>query len=75
VLPEWGKIIAQAIPLTWGVDATRKALLLGAGFSNSSLIMSLGLLSFLTVILLPLGAMFFSKLEKTARKNGTLGTY
>jgi ABC-2 type transport system permease protein len=75
VLPDWGKIISQAIPLTWGVDATRRALLLGAGVSDSSLLTSLGLLCLLTVILFPLGALFFSKLEKAARKAGTLGTY
>lgn len=75
VLPEWGKMIARMIPLTWGVDATRRALLLGAGVSDASLLTSIGILGLLTVILLPIGALLFSRLEKVARKTGTLGTY
>jgi len=75
VLPEWGRIIARMIPLTWGVDATRRALLLGAGTSDASLLTALGILSLLTVGLLPIGALLFSRLEKAAKKAGTLGTY
>jgi len=75
ILPEWGKIIARMIPLTWGIDATRRALLLGAGISDTSLLIAIGILSTLTVILLPIGALLFSKLEKAAKKTGALGTY
>jgi len=75
ILPEWGKTIAYMIPLTWGIDATRKALLLGAGISDTSVLIAIGILSALTVALLPIGALLFSKLEKAAKKTGTLGTY
>lgn len=75
ILPEWGKAIAYMIPLTWGIDATRKALLLGAGIFDTSVLMAIGILSTLTVVMLPIGALLFSKLEKAAKKTGTLGTY
>jgi ABC-2 type transport system permease protein len=75
LLPEWGKVIAWAIPLTWGLDATRRALLLGVGIYDISLLTSMGMLSLLTVVLLPIGALLFSKLVTAAKKNGTLGTY
>jgi len=75
VLPEWGRMISFFIPLTWGIDATRRSLLLGAGVSDPSMITALCVLSLLTVALLPIGALLFSKLEKAARRKGTLGTY
>jgi ABC-2 type transport system permease protein len=75
ILPEWGKIIARMIPLTWGIDATRKALLLGAGISDPSQLIAIGILSLLTMVLLPIGAVLFSRLEEAAKKTGTLGTY
>jgi len=75
ILPHWGQIIARMIPLTYGVDATRKALLLGVGISDPTLLGQLVTLSILTVILLPIGAILFVKLEKAAKRSGTLGTY
>jgi ABC-2 type transport system permease protein len=75
ILPQWGRIIAWAIPLTWGLDATRRALLSGAGIYDVSTLTAIGVLSLLTVILLPIGALLFSRLETAARKTGTLGTY
>lgn len=74
ILPQWGQIIAWVIPLTYGVDATRKALLLG-GVSEVSLLGHLGILCLTIVILLPIGAALFMKLEKSAKKSGALGTY
>jgi ABC-2 type transport system permease protein len=75
VLPEWGRIIARMIPLTWGIDATRKALLLGIGFFDPSILTTFTILITLTVVFLPVGALLFSQLEKAAKKAGTLGTY
>jgi len=75
ILPQWGQIIARMIPLTYGVDATRNALLLGVGISDPTLLGQLLTLSILTVILLPIGAVLFVKLEKAAKRSGTLGTY
>jgi len=75
ILPQWGQVIARMVPLTYGVDATRKALLLGVGISDPTLLGQLGILVIQTVILLPIGALLFVKLEKAAKKSGTLGTY
>jgi len=75
ILPQWGQIIARMIPLTYGVDATRKALLLGVGISDLTLLGELVTLSILTIILLPIGAILFVKLEKAAKRSGTLGAY
>jgi ABC-2 type transport system permease protein len=75
VLPEWGRVISRVIPLTWGIDATRRALLFGADLSDPSLLTAFGVLSMLTLTLIPVGAILFSKLERAAKRNGTLGTY
>lgn len=75
VLPEWGRIISKMIPVTWGIEATRKALLLGAGIFDSSVLTAFALLILITVVFLPVGALLFSWLEKAAKKAGTLGTY
>lgn len=75
VLPEWGRMIAKIIPLTWGIGATRKALLLGAGIFDPSVVTAFIILIVLTAVFLPLGALLFSQLEKAAKKAGTLGTY
>lgn len=73
--PLWWKIIAWMIPVTHGVDITRNALLLGGGFLDHSILIGLGALVLQTIILLPIGTMFYMKLEKAARKSGTLATY
>ena len=75
VLPEWGQVIAWVIPITHGVQATRQALLLGAGISDPTILIALGMLVLQTVILLPIGIVLYSKLEKKARETGALATY
>jgi len=75
ILPQWGQTIAQMIPLTHGVNITRKALLLGVGLSDVTVLTALGILCIQTVVLLPIGAILFAKLEKAAKRSGTLGTY
>lgn len=75
ILPLWGQAIAWIIPLTYGVDITRRALLLGVGVSDATVLTELGILSIQTAVLLPLGALLFAKLEKAAKRSGTLGTY
>jgi len=75
ILPLWGQTIARLIPLTYGVDVTRKALLLGVGVSDPTVQIGLVILSVQTIVLLPIGALLFAKLEKVAKKSGTLGTY
>jgi ABC-2 type transport system permease protein len=67
--------IAWMIPITHGVQATRQALLLGAGFLDPAILTALGMLILQTVVLLPIGIMLYSRLEKKARATGALATY
>lgn len=75
VLPEWAQAVAWMMPITHGVQATRRALLLGAGISNPAILTAIGMLILQTVILLPIGIVLYSKLEKKARETGALATY
>jgi len=75
ILPLWAQTIARMIPLTYGVDITRKAILLGNGVSDAAVLTGLGILFIQTAVLLPIGAILFAKLEKVAKRSGTLGTY
>jgi ABC-2 type transport system permease protein len=75
ILPTWGQAIAYLIPLTYGVDATRRALMLGLGFGDAARAQELLILLLQVFILLPLGLLIFSRLEKEARRSGALGTY
>jgi len=75
VLPEWGQIIAWALPITHGVQATRWALLLGIGISDPAVLNALGMLVLQIVILLPIGIALYARLERKARETGALATY
>ena len=75
VLPVWGQIIAWALPITHGVQATRWALLLGIGFSDPAVLNALGMLVLQIAILLPIGIALYARLERKARETGALGTY
>lgn len=75
VLPQWGQAIAWMIPITHGVYATRQALLLGAGILDPTIITALGMLVLQTAILLPIGLVLYSRLERKARETGALATY
>ena len=75
ILPSWGQAIAYVMPLTYGVDATRRALILGLGFADPITAQDLFMLLLQTLILMPLGLLIFARLEKEARKTGVLGTY
>jgi len=73
--PLWWKIIAWMIPVTHGVEITRNALLLGSSFSDPNILFGLGILVLQMIILLPIGTTLYTKMEKVAKKKGTLGTY
>jgi ABC-2 type transport system permease protein len=75
ILPAWGQIIAYLIPLTYGVDATRRALMLGMGLGDAVIVQEFLILLLQVFILLPLGLLIFSRLEREARRSGALGTY
>jgi hypothetical protein len=61
--------------LTYGVDATRRALILGLGFMDPVTMWDLLMQIVETVILTPLGLIIYARLEKKARRTGALGTY
>jgi ABC-2 type transport system permease protein len=73
--PLWWKIIAWMIPVTHGAEITRNALLLGSTFLDHDILIRLATLILQAVILLPIGTTLYTKLEKAARKKGTLATY
>jgi ABC-2 type transport system permease protein len=73
--PLWWKIVAWVIPVTHGVDITRNALLLGSTFLDHDILFGLGILVLQTIILLPIGTTLYTKMEKAARRKGTLATY
>ncbi|UCF58787.1 MAG: ABC transporter permease [Candidatus Bathyarchaeota archaeon] len=73
--PLWWKTIAWMIPVTHGVEITRNALLLGSSFLDHDILIGLGILVLQTIILLPIGTMLYTKMEKAAKKKGTLATY
>lgn len=75
VLPEWGQILAWALPITHGVQATRWALLLGIGLSDPVVLNALGMLVLQIAILLPIGIALYARLERKARETGALATY
>jgi len=75
ILPQWAQLISWLIPLTHGLNITRRALLLGVCFSDPSVILGLEILVLQTIILMPTGFLLFSKLEKSVRKSGALATY
>ncbi len=76
VLP-WQELqtIAWMIPITHGVNATRQALLLGAGILDPVILTASGMLILQTIILLPIGLVLYSRLERKARETGALATY
>jgi len=73
--PLWWKIIAWMIPVTHGAEITRNALLLGSSFLDPDILIGLAILVLQTIILLPIGTMLYTKMEKAAKKKGTLATY
>ena len=75
ILPQWGQVISWIFPLTHGVNATRGAILFGMGISSPALAGSLLTLLGQTAVLLPVGILLYLRLEKKARKSGTLGVY
>ena len=73
--PLWWKIIAWMIPVTHGAEITRNALLLGSSFLDPDILIGLGMLVLQTIILLPMGTILYTNMEKAAKKKGTLATY
>ncbi len=75
ILPSWLQPVAWAVPVTAGLDATRRSLLLGNDFLSPFITRDLSYLLLETIVLLPLGLLIYARLQRDARKRGTLSTY
>ena len=73
VLPDWLRLIGQALPLTHALELIRRALLRGEGFEQ--LWGELLALSILTVVLLPLGLLACRLAIRIAQTEGSLSHY
>jgi len=72
-LPAPLRYTAELIPITYSLDAMRKALLQGATLSVLS--HEIGILAMFALVLLPLGLAMFSFSLRRARQEGTLSAY
>ena len=73
VLPGWLQGVAQLIPATHGVRATRE--LTQSDASLLDVLPEIGVLVAFTAIATPLAALAFRRAVRVARRAGTLGTY
>ena len=73
VLPDSLQIISRALPITYSLDAMRKALLLGAGLRD--VVSELVVLTAFALLLLPLGLLVFRYALRQARRDSTLGQF
>ena len=70
VLPMWLQAAAKIYPLTYTLDAMRRALLTGA--STLELLPQIGVLAGFSVALLPLSLLAFREAVKQAKRDGSL---
>ncbi len=70
VLPAWLQVVAKVYPLTYTLDAMRRALLTGA--SVIELLPEIGALAGFSVALLPLSLLAFRQAVKQAKRDGSL---
>ncbi len=70
LLPAWLKGLSFMLPLTYSLEAMRKAVLNGAGIQNLGL--EISFLAGFSALMLPLGLAVFTISLKTARKTGAL---
>ncbi|HOU11964.1 MAG TPA: ABC transporter ATP-binding protein/permease [Anaerolineae bacterium] len=70
VLPVWLQVVAKVYPLTYTLDAMRRALLTGA--SALELLPEIGVLAGFSLVLLPLSLLAFREAVKQARRDGSL---
>jgi ABC-type multidrug transport system ATPase subunit/ABC-type multidrug transport system permease subunit len=73
VLPDSLQLISRALPITYSLDAMRKALLLGSGVEEVA--RELGVLVLFALVLLPVGLLVFRYALRQARREGTLGQF
>ncbi len=73
VLPEWLRLVGQALPLTHALELLRRSLLLGEGLTQ--LWRELLILILITLIILPLGTVACNLAIRIARTDGSLSHY
>lgn len=73
VLPEWLRVVGQALPLTHALELIRRSMLEGAGVTE--LWPSLLAMVILTVVLLPLGLWACHLAVRVAQTDGSLSHY
>jgi len=72
LLPEWLRPLPRVLPLTWGLDAVRAAMMHGAGFDSPVYLRALSGLLVLIVLLAPLAWWTQRRAFAHARRAGTL---
>jgi ABC-2 type transport system permease protein len=72
VLPVQAQWISWCFPSTYGVDVTRKALLLGLGLGDAQIQLELLKMLGITLVLLPVGYLTFKKSIERAERRGSL---
>jgi ABC-type polysaccharide/polyol phosphate export permease len=72
VLPAQAQWIAWCLPSTYGVDITRKALLLGVGLDNPQIQLEFVKMIAITLLLLPVGYLTFRWSIRRAERRGSL---
>ncbi len=73
VLPIWLRFFSKLLPITYGVEGFRKALLLGSSFTD--VLPEIQVLLIFMIILVPVGLFSFSYAVKYAKREGTLVHY
>jgi len=73
VLPEWLRLVGQALPLTHALEVLRRSLLLGEGLAQ--LWGELLILVIVTLVILPLGTLACNVAIRMARTDGSLSHY
>ena len=73
ILPEPLKFVSELLPLTHGLQIFRGALTLGWTFADA--LTEIFALCVITIAMLPFGYLVLKRIEKKARRLGTLSTY
>jgi ABC-2 type transport system permease protein len=73
VLPDSLQVVSKALPITYSLQAMRKALLTGAGLREVGY--ELLVLTLFALVLVPLGLLAFGVALRKAKRDGTLGQF
>ena len=73
ILPGWLQNFSQLLPITWALEAMRRALLTGAGFGD--LQHEILILALFAVVGVPVGLWIFTRAVRYAMVQGSLGQY